>query len=87
MSPRARILKLAKAAGFGYNAARLKGRIGAWRSPVARTVRVGEVMGSNPVAPTTNPAIQAGFLFFRTDEMILPEMWRAAKGSGVHLTD
>ncbi len=26
--------------------------VGAWRSPVARTVRVGEVVGSNPAAPT-----------------------------------
>ena len=26
--------------------------LGAWRSPVARTVRVGEVGGSNPLAPT-----------------------------------
>jgi hypothetical protein len=27
--------------------------VGAWRSLVARTVRVGEVVGSNPAAPTT----------------------------------
>jgi hypothetical protein len=31
-------------------------RLGAWRSLVARTVRVGEVAGSNPVAPIKQPS-------------------------------
>ena len=34
-----------------YGAFRHTGRLGAWRSLVARTVRVGEVPGSNPGAP------------------------------------
>ena len=37
------------------------GCIGAWRSLVARTVRVGEVPGSNPGAPTQKTQQNAGF--------------------------
>ena len=36
--------------------------IGAWRSLVARTVRVGEVPGSNPGAPTQKTQQLLGFL-------------------------
>ncbi len=35
--------------------------IGAWRSLVARTVRVGEVPGSNPGAPIQKALLKAGF--------------------------
>jgi hypothetical protein len=35
-------------------------RVGAWRSLVARTVRVGEVPGSNPGAPIVSPFTTAG---------------------------
>ena len=37
--------------------------IGAWRSLVARTVRVGEVPGSNPGAPTKKAPQMRGFFF------------------------
>ncbi len=40
-------------------------RVGAWRSLVARTVRVGEVPSSNLGAPIKEPLLTRGFLRFR----------------------
>ena len=37
---------------------------GVWRSSVARSVRVGEVIGSNPVTPTARPSWICRAAFF-----------------------
>ena len=45
---------LAKAKGVSYNPGAFQKQFGAWLSPVERTVRVREVVGSNPAAPTND---------------------------------
>ncbi len=40
-------------------------KFGAWRSPVARTVRVGEDGGSNPLAPTKYRKRHQPFFVFK----------------------
>ena len=57
-------------------------RIGAWRSLVARTVRVGEVPGSNPGAPITGrPRIGGAFLVLRGHRRDLPTRQPANEGA------
>ncbi len=88
--PRSQRGACARNRGVGPESGRLwnTGRIGAWRSLVARTVRVGEVPGSNPGAPIVEKlCLEAAFLLWLGAGLELAIRTEDPKGIAAQLSD